>query len=323
MLNRRERPTASRKARFVRPSSRSTLRLGRISGIEIGLHWSIALIAVLLGFALTSTILPAAAPDQPGVLYLLAGLVTMVLFLASIVGHELGHSIVAQRNGVGVKYINLFALGGVAVLDSEPRSAGASGRIALAGPAVSVGLGVGSLALGATGGALGLPVLVTSALTWLGVINLALAVFNMIPALPLDGGRVLQAALWHRNGERHQATISAARLGRYIGWGLVALGIWQLSSGSAGLWTAVIGWFIVSSARTEGRYAKRALRAAEMAERASANPGGGFTGIPLIDELLSTTVRPSSPAGSPRGTGRTHEIVDVEGRLVVDQAAES
>ena len=301
----------------MRPSSRSTFQLGRISGIDIGLHWSIALIAILLGFTLTSTILPAAAPDQAGLAYLVASLATVSLFLASILAHELGHSIVAQRNGVGVKYINLFALGGVAVLESEPRSAGAAGRIALAGPAVSVGLGLGSLALGLAGGVLGFPALFTSALTWLGFINLALAVFNMIPALPLDGGRVLQAALWHRRGERHQATISAARLGRYIGWGLVALGLWQFSSGGAGIWTAMIGWFVVSSAKAEGRHAKRQLQAARMAEMArqsAGQRGQGFTGIPLIDDLLSATGRPS-PAGSPGGTGRT-DVVDVESRLV-------
>ncbi len=299
-----------RKARLLRSRHpRSTLRLGQISGIDIGLHWSIALITGLISLTLAATILPAAAPGQPGAFYIITSLATAALFLASIVGHELGHSVVAQRNGVGVKHITLFALGGVAVLESEPPTAGAAGRIALAGPAVSVGVGLGALALAATGEVIGLPILVTSALYWLGIINLILAVFNMLPALPLDGGRVLQAALWHRNGERHQATISAARLGRYIGWAMVGLGLWQLSSGGAGLWTAVIGWFVVSSARTEGRHAKRQQRAVRMAERSAAQREAGATGIPLIDELF-TTVRPPS-SGTPRGT-----VIDVEGRLV-------
>ena len=290
----------------------STVKLGRLYGIPIGLHWSIALVAALLTATLTGSILPAAAPGQAGVAYLLTGLATAGLFLASIVAHELGHSIVAKNNGVGVKRITLFALGGVAVLEDESPSAGAAGRIALAGPAVSVLVGVVSLVTGFVASSLGLPALIGSALVWLGVINLALAAFNMIPALPLDGGRVLQAYLWHRRGERHQATISAARLGRYLGWAMVAVGLWQFTQGGAGLWTVFIGWFVVTAARTESRHAKRQLRASQRPV--------GSTGIPFIDLLVNQPGRPfpgeplvNQPAPP---TGPTRTVIDVEGRLV-------
>ncbi|MDH3684335.1 MAG: site-2 protease family protein, partial [Acidimicrobiia bacterium] len=197
------------------------------------------------------TILPATAPGYAGLAYLVAALATTGLFLASIVAHELGHSVVAENNGVGVRGITLFALGGVATLDNEPRTPGVAARIALAGPAVSVAIGVGALLAAAAAGFLGASSLAVAGLAWLGLVNLVLAGFNLLPALPLDGGRVLQAALWKHQGDQHRATIGAATVGRYIGWGIVLLGIWQLSQGGAGLWTAFIGWFVVATARAE------------------------------------------------------------------------
>ncbi len=230
---------------------RGSMRLGTIAGIEVGIHWTIALIATLITASLAGTILPAAAAGYTGGAYLVAGLATAGLFLASIVAHELGHSIVAENNGIRVKGITLFALGGVAVLDSEPESPGVAARIALAGPAVSLVIGVASFAAGTALGFSGGPALAAAALGWLGIVNLVLAVFNMLPALPLDGGRVLQAALWRRSGDRHRATINAATIGRYLGWGLVGLGVWQFTAGAAGLWTVFIGLFVITTARAE------------------------------------------------------------------------
>lgn len=256
---------------------RDSLRLGKIAGISIGLHWSIALIAALFTVSLAGTILPASAPGASPVAYTVVAAITAVAFFASIVAHELGHSIVARNNGVGIEGITLFALGGVAKLESEPDDAGVAGRIALAGPAVSVVLGIAGLALGATVTAIGVPQLIAAALTWLGIINFSLALFNMLPALPLDGGRALQAFLWNRNGDKHGATIRAASVGRLIGFGLVAFGTWQfLSGGGAGLWTAVIGWFIASSARSE------AVRARIQKERERwATQGAPLGGMPF------------------------------------------
>ncbi|MGF1596672.1 MAG: site-2 protease family protein [Acidimicrobiales bacterium] len=249
---------------------RASMRLGNIAGVSVGIHWSVALIAVLLTISLAGTILPASAPGLASAAYLVAALATAGLFLSSIVAHELGHSIVARRNGIGVRDITLFALGGVAALETEPRTPGAAARIALAGPAVSVAVGAGSLVAALAAGGAGFSTLTVAALTWLGVINLALAVFNMIPALPLDGGRVLQAALWKRGGDRHRATISAATVGRYAGWLVVGVGVFQfIQGGGGGLWTAFIGFFIVTSARAEEFRARFDRRREEWARTTS------------------------------------------------------
>ena len=239
---------------------RDSVRLGRIAGIPIGLHWSIALITGLFTITLANTILPGGVAGYGQGLYLIVASIVAVLFLASIVAHELGHSVVAQSHGVKVSGITLFALGGVAKLQSDPRSPRAAAQIALAGPAVSIAIGVASLIGAATAASVGVPALLVAGLAWLGVINLAMAVFNLVPALPLDGGRALQALLWKRTGDPYRATIKAATVGRYLGWTMVAFGIWQFLGGSGGLWTVIIGWFIVTSARAEAIRAQFELR---------------------------------------------------------------
>ncbi len=285
---------------------RPTIRLGKISGIDIGLHWSIAAIGFVLISALTGTILPSLVPGMAGASYFMAALATTALFLASIVAHELGHSVVAQRNDVAVRGITLFALGGVAALEREPDDPGAAARIALAGPAVSVAVGVAALALSSFVGSLGFGALTAAAFTWLGIINLALAVFNMIPALPLDGGRVLQAVLWKRTGERHQATISAAKLGRWLGWAIVVFGLWQFFQSGSGLWTALIGWFVVVSARAESFRASWALRR-QQAEQSGVGAQWPF-GYTAASTATSTSTSTSAEP-DPR-------VIDVTGRPV-------
>ncbi len=303
---------------------RPTIRLGTIFGIDIGLHWSIVAIGFVIVSALTGTVLPALVPGLTGAAYLMAAAATAVLFLGSIVAHELGHAVVAQRNDIAVRGITLFALGGVASLEREPDDPGAAARIALAGPAVSVAIGVAALAGSGLIGSLGFGALTTAAFAWLGIINLVLAAFNMIPALPLDGGRVLQAALWKRNGERHQATISAANLGRWFGWAIVALGLWQFSQTGAGLWTALVGWFVVMSAKSEGFRARWELHQ-EQAEQA----GTAGAQWPFAHLYSPPRGRPSSGPdvdGDPDpGRRRPHsstdadsEVIDVTGRPVSD-----
>jgi len=302
---------------------RDSVRLGKISGIPIGLHWSIAIIAGLFAFTLAGTILPAAVGGATAGAYWAVALVTTAALLASIVAHELGHSIVAQNNDVRVSGITLFALGGVAKLESEPNDPGAAGRIALAGPAVSVAIGAASLTSAAIAGALGFPALVTAGLSWLGIVNLVMAVFNMLPALPLDGGRALQALLWHRNGDRHRATIRAARLGRYLGWGLVAFGVWQFLTGGAGLWTALIGWFVVSSARAEGLRARMQLERDRLGRFAwpfgFAQPSGTADGRPASPFGPPTGAAAGGPQfwAPPAATDRSpHDVIEVDGQRV-------
>ncbi|MDH3300046.1 MAG: site-2 protease family protein [Acidimicrobiia bacterium] len=301
---------------------RPTIRLGTVSGIDIGLHWSIAVIGFVIVSALTGTVLPDLVPGMTGGAYLMAALATSLLFLGSIIAHELGHSIVAQRNDIKVRSITLFALGGVAALEREPDDPGAAARIALAGPAVSVAIGVVAVAVSNLMASMGFGELIIAAFFWLGVINLVLAVFNMIPALPLDGGRVLQAVLWKRSGERHQATISAAKLGRLFGWAIVAIGVWQFAQTGTGLWTALIGWFVVMSAKGESFRARWALTQ-EQAEKA----GSTDTPWPFAHLYSPPRGRPSSgpgfdpdpgPRRPPTPTGADSEVIDVTGRPVSD-----
>ncbi len=285
---------------------RPTIRLGQVSGIDIGLHWSIGLTVMILVSALTGTVLPSFAPDLSGAAYLLAALSTAALFLGSIVAHELGHSIIAQRNGIEVRGITLFALGGVASLESEPDNPGAAARIALAGPAVSVAIGLGALAFAWIAGATTGASLLVAAFAWLGLINLALAVFNMIPALPLDGGRVLQAALWKRNGQRHPATITAASWGRRLGWVIVAFGLWQFFTAGSGLLTALVGWFVIATAKAEEARARWAIRQEEARARGVGQHDLGA----LLSQMFGGSRTQPGPAPA--------TVIDVTGRPVND-----
>lgn len=304
---------------------RSSLRLGSVSGIPIGLHWSIAIIAGLFGVTLAGTLLPAAAPGFAGAAYFTVAAVVTIALLGSIIAHELGHSLVAQRHEVGVTGITLFALGGVAKLEREPDTPRAAAHIALAGPAVSVAIGAGALATAAIAGSIGASGLVIAGLTWLGLINISLAVFNMLPALPLDGGRALQAAMWKRSGDRDQATVSAASVGRYIGWAIVAFGAYQLLTAGSGLWTMLIGWFILSSAKAESVRARINQR-----RRAWNAPGDRPSPWILWPHQAQPQPQPgqpraarpmSNPAWAPPAPGSRRpdpstEIIDVVGQRV-------
>lgn len=230
-----------------------SFRLGRIAGVPVGVNWSVLVILGLIAVVLAGGRLPVAAPDRPVAAYALVGVVAALAFLASLLAHEVSHAVVARRNGVDVEGITLWLFGGVARLRGEPDSPGADLRIAGIGPLVSLVLGglfLGGAALAAVAGA---GPLVLEALTWLGFINLVLAVFNLAPAAPLDGGRVLRAAVWRWTGDRNRAARAATRAGRVFGFLLIALGLAQflLARGIGGLWLALIGWFIVAAAGAE------------------------------------------------------------------------
>jgi Zn-dependent protease len=240
---------------------RGSIRLGRFFGIPVGLDWSLLLIAGLLTFSLAADRFPAEFPGEATGAYWLVGLVAAGLFFASVLAHELAHSLVARRHGVRVDGITLWMLGGMAKLGGESPSARAEFLIAGAGPATSVGLaalfGVGAFVLSAFGA----PGLLAAALAWLAVINAILAVFNLIPAAPLDGGRILTSILWFLRGDRYRASATSAQVGVVFGWVLVGAGAvgWFAGLGFGGLWTALIGWFLVSAARAEGEMARSRL----------------------------------------------------------------
>ncbi|MFF3906477.1 site-2 protease family protein [Streptomyces sp. NPDC001848] len=237
---------------------RATIRLGRIAGVRIGVHWSVLLIFGIIAFGLATGRLPQAYPGHTPVVYWLAGLGAAVVFFASLLAHELAHAVVARRNGVAVDDIVLWLLGGVARLKSEASNPAAELRIAGVGPLVSLLLG-GLFLLGAwLLDLVSAPRLLVEVVTWLAGINLLLAVFNALPAAPLDGGRLLRAFLWWRTGDRLRATAGAAAAGRVLGWLLVALGlvVFMRGGGFGGLWLALIGWFLIAAATAEGRQAQ-------------------------------------------------------------------
>jgi Zn-dependent protease/CBS domain-containing protein len=231
----------------------ASLRLGRIAGVRVGVHWSVAVVAGLLAWSLATVTLPDADGGRSAVAYWSVGALTAVAFLSSILVHELSHATVARRNGVEVEDITLWLFGGMARLRGAAGTAGAELRIALAGPLASAAIAALALALSALATAAGADGLVGAALAWLGVVNVVLLTFNLVPAAPLDGGRVLSAALWKRWGDEDRAHRSAARVGRWFGSVLVALGLLFFVAGDVlgGLWFAFIGWFLVNTARAE------------------------------------------------------------------------
>ncbi|MFH8520431.1 site-2 protease family protein [Streptomyces gelaticus] len=237
---------------------RATFTLGRIAGVRIGVHWSVLFIFGIIAFGLAQGRLPQVYPGHAPVVYWLTGLGAAVVFFASLLAHELAHAVMARRNGVVVDDIVLWLLGGVARLKSEASSPGAELRIAGVGPLVSLLLG-GLFVLGTWLLAMvSAPGLLIEVVAWLAGINLLLAVFNALPAAPLDGGRLLRAFLWWRTGDRLRATAGATAAGRFLGWLLITLGFvtFMRGGGFSGLWLALIGWFLIAAATAEGRQAQ-------------------------------------------------------------------
>ena len=230
-----------------------SFRLGTVAGIRVGVNVSVLVIVAIIVVGLAFGQLPAVFPGRSPLAYGVAALVAATAFLASLLAHELAHAVVARQHGIEVDGITLWLLGGVARLQGEPRTPGADFWIAFVGPLTSLVLGVvfGVLAqllfwAGGTGLAVGV-------LSYLAGLNVLLAVFNLIPAAPLDGGRVLRAVLWRARGDRAQAAIWAARAGRVFGFLLIALGVMWFVTGRGfnGLWLALIGWFLVNAATAE------------------------------------------------------------------------
>lgn len=234
---------------------KQSLRLGKISGIPVGLHWGLLVIAFLYLTSLATGFLPSAEPGLGAGSYWLVATFGVVLFFASILAHELGHSLVAQREGIKVRAITLWLLGGVAEIESEAKTPGAEFRIAAAGPAVSIALGLLFYGAGfALSSVFGGSLLATM-LGWLGIVNGILAVFNLIPASPLDGGRILTAGLWAWTGNPHQARARAAAVGQGFGALLLTIGVLTLFSGGT-FWLLILGWFLMSGATAERRRAQ-------------------------------------------------------------------
>ena len=234
------------------------------------------MICALLAWGLADGLVPATLPGTPRLLSWVVSIAAAVLLLASLTAHEVAHSVVARRLGLAVDGITLWVFGGVSHIRGDWASARTEIAIAAVGPAVSLVLagmffGV-SVALAAAGAA-SLFVLATE---WLAGVNLLLLVFNLVPAFPLDGGRILRGVLWARRGDRSRATISAARAGRVFAFLLIALGIADFfaTGDVGGIWVVLIGWFLDSMARSEqrGETIRRALTGVSVRDVMSTNP---------------------------------------------------
>jgi Zn-dependent protease len=281
----------------------ASIRFGRIVGIPVGANWSALLIALLFAWSLGGELLPAQVPGLAPAAYWLAGAAGAGLFLASLLAHEIGHALVARRAGLRVRGITLWLLGGVAQLEDEPASPGDELRVAIVGPAISLALagafGVAAAALSVVGA----PALLVVVAAWLALGNVALGVFNLLPAAPLDGGRVLRGLLWRRHGNRVRAAVTATRAGVWVGTGLVAYGLLGAFTGwgIGTLWTALVGWFLVIAARQERELAllggglDRGLRAAQVMTPAPAVAPAWFT----VDAFLRNYVEPWQAAALP------------------------
>ncbi|MBN1873558.1 MAG: site-2 protease family protein [Anaerolineae bacterium] len=232
--------------------NKSTLSLGHILGIPIGLDYSWFLIFVLLTWSLATSYYPTEFKSWPVAQYWIVGAVTAIMLFVSVLLHELGHSIVAMRYKNPVRSITLFIFGGVAQIGAEPPSASAEFWIALAGPATSVAL---AILFGLLQPIVGAIASLLALAKYLVYINGSLALFNLIPGFPLDGGRIFRAIVWGITHNLRRATLIAANLGRFIAYFFIFLGVWQMFTGNFGngLWIALIGWFLESAAVSEIR----------------------------------------------------------------------
>ncbi|WP_433343950.1 site-2 protease family protein [Micromonospora sp. CA-111912] len=272
---------------------RASFRIGRIAGVPVGVNWSVLVIFLLIAWGLSANQFPRSYPDRPTWEYVLAGLSAAVVFFLGLLAHEVSHAVVARRNGIEVGGITLWLFGGVAELRGEARDPGAELRIAGVGPLVSLIIGVffgGIAVLLALAGVHGLWL---GALAWLAGINLLLAVFNALPAAPLDGGRLLRAAVWKATGDRTRASVVAARAGRILGVLLIGLGLWQFlrGVGFGGLWLALIGWFLIGAAGMEERQARtgsalRGMRVADVMTPQPQTASAEMTVADFVDHYL-------------------------------------
>jgi Zn-dependent protease len=271
----------------------ASVRLGRIAGVMVGVNWSVLIIFVLIAWGLAAGQFPAAYPGNPRWTYLVAGIAAALVFLLGLLAHEISHAVVAKRNGLSVQEITLWLFGGVAKLQGEVSDPGAELRIAGVGPLVSLVIGLVFLGVAAVLNLAGQAGLLHGVFLWLGGINIAIAVFNVLPAAPLDGGRLLRAALWKWRGDRVRAAIVSARAGRVLGVVLIVIGLWRfaLTGVFGALWLALIGWFLIGAAATEERQAQvgPALAGVHVGEVMSPDPDSAppdMTVAEFIDRYL-------------------------------------
>jgi Zn-dependent protease/predicted transcriptional regulator len=278
------------------PALRAQIKLGRIAGITIGLHYSWFIIAVLITITVAAHFRQVMPGWSPIVLWSVA-VITGLLFFAALLAHELAHSVLARARGLRVRAITLFALGGVSQIESEASDAKSEFWIAFVGPLTSfligaICLGIARLTGWTPGAEPNAPL--PAVLLWLGYINILLAAFNMIPGYPLDGGRVLRAITWWITGNQDRSTRIAAQVGQVVALLFILRGLIQIFFGGKGvdaLWIAFIGWFLLDASRSsylqvELMSGLRDRRVADLMERDCATVETHLSLADFVDEYV-------------------------------------
>ncbi|HEV8486164.1 MAG TPA: site-2 protease family protein [Blastocatellia bacterium] len=246
------------------------LKIGRILDIDVRIHWSWTLVFLLATWNLAAGVFPEWHPDWPAGLDWTIAVIAALLFFVSVLAHEFAHALVARARGLPVRRITLFLLGGVAMIDGEATSPGTEFVIAMVGPLTSIGLGIVFLALGMLGAGLDQTFVhdpvrvfgqlgpVSTLLVWLGPVNLLVGFFNLLPAFPLDGGRIMRSLLWGATKSLRKSTQWAAGVGRFVAWLFVLCGIAMIfgvpvplfgAGLLGGMWLMFIGWFLSRTAQ--------------------------------------------------------------------------
>lgn len=288
----------------------STVRLFRVKGVSVGVHWTWGLVVLLMFWSLAAGVFPAWYPRLSGSTHLFMALVATVLFFGSIVVHELSHTLRAMREGVRIGEITLWLFGGVSRSEDPLPTPGSEFRVVIAGPLASAALALlfgGATALARLSG---LPDSVVGVCDYLAVVNVLLLAFNLLPALPLDGGRIVHSALWRRSGDRLRATLAASFAGQVLAWTLIAIGLVGLliGGGFGAVWIAFLGWFLLQAVHEEALSARveHAVSTRHVSDLMSSAP---LTVAPdeTIESLLDRI--------SERDVHQTYPVVE-NGRLV-------
>ncbi|MFD7834250.1 site-2 protease family protein [Streptomyces sp. NPDC059761] len=297
--------------------------IGRVVGVPLRMHWSVPLLVVLFAYGLGRQTLPVWTPGRSNAVYTLASVVGALLLMGSLLLHETAHAATARRKKISVEDVTLWALGGMTRM-GRPQTAPAAFAVAVSGPLTS--LVIGGAAVGAGIGLHTLPgwAVPAAVLVWLGWTNLFLAVFNLLPASPLDGGRVLQALLWWRTGDRDRADRAASRMGQVMGVLLAAVGwISFLRGVSSGLWLVFIGLFITFVAGAERQHAvmRTGLRGVHVADAMSSPVATGADWLSVrrfIDEVAVESRHSALPLLD--FDGRPSGVVHVRGLARLPEA---
>jgi Zn-dependent protease/CBS domain-containing protein len=287
----------------------STFRVGRLLGVPIGIHPLWLVVVGLITWGLGSTYFPDADPGLSETAAYALGLLGALGLFAGIVLHELAHAVVARRHGIEVEEIDLWLLGGVARLQGEAREPGDELRFAAAGPAVTAAI-AGLLGIVRVTAGEQLPSWGLALVDYELYVNLAILGFNLLPAFPLDGGRIARSLMWRHHGDRDRATAIAARVGRAFGWGLVGLGVLAFFAGSvSGLWFALIGWFLIVASGAEAQ-------ASRVAHALGGRTAADLMSAPAVSLPATLTVAEAVETGFAHHLFSAFPVIDGEGRAI-------